>query len=164
MSFDLGIVRVAQSVVSKEDDSETESEQQGVTEESEVGHGLVVELEALEGSSGDDQEVDDVEGVETDLDPGNDSEELGKAFNGSSWVSFVPSGGDSAVGNDVVRRVLSLDNGVDQENNSGSSEDKTSNVDGLGESVIDSGLEKLSVGFVGLGGLVGPVDDEASAE
>lgn len=162
MSLNLGEVSIAQSVVSKVDNGKTESEQQSVTEESEVGHSLVIELEALESSSGNNQEVDDIIDVEANLDPRDDSQEFGDTFNSSSWVSFIPSGSDSTVSNDVIRGVFSLDKEVDQENNSSTSKDKTSNVDSLGQSVVNSRLEKFSVGFVGLGGLASPVDDKAS--
>ena len=154
---DVFVLEVNASIV---DDSETEDQEEGASQEDQVRHGLVVPLQASESGSGAEEEEEEEKSGDAALDNKVNSEKVdGTVESGFSTETVVPGLLDALGSSSKVVGVLILDVQVSQEEQGKSRQDETEDEDGLGQVITRSGLEDISVGFVGAGGSGRPDDD-----
>lgn len=67
VSLDLWVILISQSSVREIGETKTESEEENASDEDQLRDGLVIPLQALEGRSGNVEEVQEEEGMEHDL-------------------------------------------------------------------------------------------------
>jgi hypothetical protein len=143
------------------DDSETEDQEEGASQEDQVRHGLVVPLQASESGSGTEEEEEEQKASDATLDDKVNSKEVDGAVEGGSFTeTVIPGLSDAVGGSSKVQGVLILNVQVGQEEQREARKEETEDEDSLGQVITRSGLEDISVRFVAVGRSGRPDDND----